>query len=88
MPYLSCAADSGQKFHDLCESGMGACGSHLTTLTDCRTIWRELPQSQSVPAADFPPPLRPAWATIFTAPSSHGTPQEPAPTAWIADGWP
>jgi hypothetical protein len=106
MPYLSRAADSGQKFHDQCASGVGACGSHLTTLTDCRTIWLDLPQSQSVPAADFPPLLWPTWATIslarpggrrdrtagsaeiITRPGRHGTPQEPAPTAWIADGWP
>ena len=106
MPNDSRAAGSGQKFHDRCESGVGACGSHLTTLTDCRTIWPDLPQGQSVPAADFPSPLRPTWATIsithsggysdrtagsaeiITEPGSHGTSQEPAPTAWIADGWP
>lgn len=92
MPYDSRAAGSGQKFHDLCESGVGACGSHLATLTDGRTIWPDLPQGQSVPAADFPSPLRPTRAAIsaeiITAPGSHGTSQEPAPTAWTADGWP
>jgi hypothetical protein len=106
MPNDSRAAGSGQKFHDRCESGVGACGSHLTTLTERRTIWPDLPQGQSVPAADFPSPLRPTWATIsithsggysdrtagsaeiITEPGSHGTSQEPAPTAWIADGWP